>query len=319
MEERRFLVSSPQLFCLVFFHLLSGMLLFCGGSFYAALFASLFCVCLCVVGASLCLGHGGAAAFCGRVFGRAGAPLRMAAAFFVSLSLLRTLLAFAGGFSRYYDGAGTALFVPALLLLCVFAVRRGFYRAARFAELCVFALAAALLLALLGGAGEGLFFSADESILFGGFEAVGASPAFFSLYLRSAGEDGDKMSVYAKNSAFRPSPLACGVCACAAALAAYAFFRLAAGENIVLSLLLGFASLSRLFLGALSLCDLAAIPEEAGGQKSTAQAALLFAAAVLLGDFAKTAAVFANVLFPCVVFAASVLGHGKGTGLAEKK
>ena len=305
MPERKFCLSSPQLFCLLFFHLLSGMMLFCGGELFPALFAALFAACVCVAASAVCGGFCSSAELFGAAFGKLGAPLRYTAAFFASLPLARTLLAFSAEISSFYGEQNAAAFAPVLALFACLALSRGFHRASRFAELCVFALVGALLLALFGG-GDGVKLDFSESALFSALEAVGASPLFFSLYLRHASRESEKMSDFAKNSAFHPSPLASGLCAVLSSLAVYAFFCFAAQESILFSLLSWFFALSRILLLSLCLADLTAYPEKSEGAKRAFVSSLFCAFWLIFGAiFPNTTAVsgvFAAVLFPCIVF-----------------
>lgn len=306
MMEKKFSVSAPQVFCLVFFYLLSGMMLFCGGSFTSALFAALFCACLCTVAASFCRNSFSSLGFYGAVFGKFGAVFRYIAAFCATLSLVRTLGAFSGEASRFYGGGDTRFFAPVAVLLCVLAVAKGFVRAARLAETCAFPFLLALLLSLLGGGGEGLSFSFGEDVLFSGFDVIGAAPAFFTLYLRNVTVKSGEMSDFAKNSSFQPSALASGLFAVVAALGAYAFFSYAAADNIMLSLFAWFFTLSRLSFLSMTMADLLAFPENGNGVKTVFLTVtfcsfwLIFAS--FLPNAAKIAGVFAAVLFPCTVF-----------------
>jgi hypothetical protein len=309
MPEKNFYVSASQVFCLVFFYLLSGMMLFCGGEFFPALFASLFSVCLCAVAFPLCKSFCSSSEFFVAVFGKLGSPLRYIAAFFAALPLARTLFAFSAEIFGFYGAQQAQKFAPFLALFAVFAVARGFQRAARFAEVAVFALVGAILLALFGG-GEGVRFNFGESALFAGFETVGASPVIFSLCLRSVSAESEKASVFAKNSSFRPSPFFAGVCAALASLAVYAFFCFAGRENILFSLLFWFFAFTRLLLFSLCVADLTAYPEKGEGAKRAFAAALFCAFWLIFGAFyprlTSAAGIFAAVLFPCIVFAASV-------------
>ena len=315
MGERNFSVSPVQVFCFVLFYLLSGMLLFCGGSFFSALFAALFFVCLCTVAAAFCLYKNSSAELYGGAFGRFAPLFRYIAAFFTSFYFMRTLFAFSEKFSSFYNNISAGAFAPAVILLCVLSVCRGFSRASRFAELCVFALAGAMLLSLLGSKGEGLSFAIDGDAIFGGFDAIGAVPVIFSLYARCVTPESEKASDFAKNGAFSPSPLLCGIAASACAFAAYAFFCFTGWENIIISLAVCFFALSRLTLFALSLADLFACPEKGEGVKSFFFAAALCSFWAVFGSFfpyaAKTAGIFAAVLFPCAVFISTVLERVK--------
>ncbi|MBQ9747087.1 MAG: hypothetical protein IJW21_09745 [Clostridia bacterium] len=313
MSERKYLISAVQVFCFVFCHLLSGMILYARGSTVAALFASLFCACVSVAAAALCENFYSSRSFYAAAFGALGAPMRLISAALTSYSLVNTLRSFSEEADVFYGGSARAsVLVIALLLATVFAVR-SFAAPARFAELCVFPLLAAVLVSLTGGGGEGLSFAFSDDLLFVGFDIIGSAPVIFSLFMRSTGEKSEKMSVGAQNSAFRPSTLVCGIFAAAASLIFYAFFRLSEGRNIMLSFFLWFAALSRISAHAVALYDLSGLPESTGARQkagSLIAAAAVFAFSVLASglfhEAAKTAAVFANVIFPCAVFAACV-------------
>ena len=316
MSERKYLVSAVQVFCFVFFHLLSGMMLYGGESAAAALFAALFSACVCVIAGALCEGFSSSREFYASAFGALGAPVRCIAGGLCAYSLLNTLFFFSAEVAVFYGGAARKAVLIACLALAFFAVAKGFSAPARFAELCVFPLALAALISLIGGEGRGLYFGFSYELLFAGFDIIGSVPVLFSLFLRSAGEKSGKMSVYAKNSAFHPSPLACGVSAAAASLLFYVFFRFAEGGNIMFSFFLWFAALSRMTAHTLALCDLLGVPESVGARKKALSAlavAAVFAGAVfaygLFGEALKTAAVFANVIFPCAAFVFSMLGR----------
>ena len=193
MNERNFLLSTPQVFCLLLFYLLSGMMLFSGGSFFAALFSALFSACLCVIADGVCKSKSSSKGLYAAAFGSFSRTLCCAAAFFSALPLTATLSAFAVSIHSFHGGKYTFAFAPLLAFFCFFGVAGGFYRAARFAELCVFALAGAVLLTLFGG-GDGISFAFGESALFAGFDAVGAPAVFFSLYLRCVTPESSKMS-----------------------------------------------------------------------------------------------------------------------------
>ena len=267
MSENKFLVSAPQVFCSVFFYLLSGMMLFCGGSLPAALFSALFCALLCAVHASLC-GESSSFRLYNTVFGKCGTVFRYIAAFFASLPFCRTLLALSASAAVFHSGISSRALAPALAILCLFAVAKGFTRAARFCELCVFPLILAVLLSLLGGEGSGLSFNLGADTVFSAFEIIGAAPIFLSLYLRSATAQNGKISVYAENSTFRPSPLSAGVFASLSAPCVYAYFCLTGVGNILFSFLAWFFALARLSVFTLTLAELLAFPEKGKGAQS---------------------------------------------------
>lgn len=313
MNERNFLLSAPQVFCFVLFYLLSGMMLFSGGAFFAALFAALFSACLCVIAAGICKNKGSSLELYGGAFGAFSYPIRLLAAFFSALPLAGTLSAFSESINSFHGGEDTLAFAPILALFCVFGVAGGFSRAARFAELCVFALAGAVPLALFGGS-DGVNFVFGENALFSGFDAIGAPAVFFSLYLRCVPPESEKMSDFAKNSAFHPSPLAAGAYAVGASLILYAYFCFV-GNNILFALLSWFLMLARLLLFALAMADLLAYPEKKEGAKCALIAAafcafwIIFAS--LFGDITAKTQVFAAVILPCVIFICSVFAREK--------
>lgn len=261
MNERNFSVSPVQVFCLLFFYLLSGMLLFCGGSFFAALLAALFAALLCLLAGAFARGFGSSLA----LYGDFGAPLRFAAAFFSALPLWQTLREFSAETSHFHVAENKLSFAPFIAIACIFALSGGFHRAARFAEVCIFFAFAAALLALFGG-GEGVDFSFGEEARQGFASALGAPAAFFSLYLRCVTPEKGEMSAGVKNSAFHPSPLSAGLCAAPAAFALYLYFCFA-GNNVLFSLCVWFFSLSRLLLISLAMAELLAYPENGEGIK----------------------------------------------------
>jgi hypothetical protein len=313
MSERNFSVTASQLFCLVLFYSLSGMMLFSGGSFFAALFSALFSACLCVIAAGICRNKSSSFELYGSVFGVLSYPLRLIAAFFSALPLTSTVLAFSKNIQAYSCGEATLAFAPFLALFCVLGVAKGFCRAARFAELCFFALAGACLLALFGG-GEGVNFTFPPSALFSGFEAIGAPAAFFSLYLRCVTPESGGMSNFAKASAFHPSPLAAGVLASGTALLLYSYFCFV-GNNILFALMSWFFMLTRLLLFALAMADILAYPENKKGAKCALISCTFCAFWLIFGSFfaeisAKTQ-VFAAIILPCVIFICSVFAKEK--------
>ncbi len=313
MDERSFSVSAPQLFCLLLFYLLSGMMLFAGGSFFAALFSALFAACLCVIASAVCKGKGSSLALYSGAFGAFARPLRLAAAFFSALPLAGTLAAFSREISAFHGEGARLRFALPLALFGILAVYGSFRRAARFSEVCVFALAGALLLALFGG-GEGLRFDFSESALFAGFDAIGAPAVFFSLYLRCVTAESGKMSDFAAKSTFHPSPLAAGLCAPFAALALYSYFCFVR-ESILFSLFSWFFMLSRLLLFSLATADLLAYPEKREGAKCTLLACafcafwLIFAS--FFGGIVARVQAFAAVIPPCAIFICSVFSREK--------
>ena len=260
MNEKIFSLSAYQLFCLLFFYLLSGMMLFCGGSLFAALFASFFTACLCFVANAISRRRFSSASLYGELFGSLGTPIRLVCAFIAFLSLLRAIFAVSSEISAFYGSEKALVPAPFLLFLCIFAVWNGFSRASRFSELCVFALALACLLALFGG-GEGLHLGFAEAELFSAFDVIGAPAIILSAYLRCVTPESGKMSSFAKNSAFHPSPLTSGVFASLAAPAVYSFFCFA-GQNVLFSLLSWFIFLSRPFLISIGISDLISCPQK---------------------------------------------------------
>lgn len=260
MNEKIFSLSAYQLFCLLFFYLLSGMMLFCDGAIFAALFASLFTALLCFVADSLSHDRFSSASLYSGLFRGLGAPMRIFCAFIAFLSLLRAIFAVSAEISAFYNAENTLVPAPFLLFLCIFAVWNGFSRAARFSELCIFALALACLLALFGG-GKGFHLGFAKAELFSAFDVIGAPAVILSAYLRCVTPESGKMSAFAKSSNFHPSPLAAGVFASISALAVYSFFCFA-GQNVLFSLFSWFLFLSRLLLISIGIADLIAYPEK---------------------------------------------------------
>ncbi len=313
MNEKNFCVSAPQVFCFVLFYSLSGMMLFSGGSFFAALFSALFSSCLCVIAAGICKNKSSSLTLYRSAFGVLSAPLRLTAAFFSSLPLASTISAFSQSIQAFHGGENTLAFAPFLAVFCIFGVARGFSRTARFSELCIFALAGACILSLFGG-GEGVNFVFHENVLFSGFEAIGAPAVFFSLYLRCVTPEGDKMSDFSRNSAFHPSPLTSGIFAAGVALALYTYFCFA-GNNTLFALITWFLLLARLLLFAIAIADLLAYPEKKEGAKcallASAFCAFWVIFASLFGDISAKTQVFAAVILPCVLFICSVFAREK--------
>ena len=311
MNERNFCVSAPQLFCFVLFYLLSGMMLFSGGSFFASLFSALFSACLCVISAGICKGIGSSAELYAGAFGAASPHIRLLAAFFSALPLAGTLSAFSVNVHVFHGEGQPLALAPVLAAFCILSVSGGFMRAARFSELCVFALIGASLLALFGG-GEGASFAFEESALFSGFYTIGAPAVFFSLYARCATPKSGKMSDFAASGAFHPSPLSAGICAVCASLILYAYFCFV-GNNILFALLSWFFLLARLLLLSLAMADLLAYPEKKEGTKcaliSCAFCAFWLIFASLSGDITGKIQVFAAVILPCVIFICSVFAR----------
>lgn len=306
MNERNFTVSAPQLFCLLLFYLLSGMMLFSGGSFFPALLSVLFSCGLCVIASAVCKKYGSSQEFFA-VFGVFARPLRLSVAFLSALPLAGTLAAFSRDIYAFYGDGAPLRFALPLALFCIFALLGGFHRAARFAELCIFALAGALLLALFGG-GNGVRFAFSANELFTWLDILGAPAAVFSLYLRCATRRNGKMSDFALGGTFHPSPLAAGVCASLAALALWSYFCFA-GENILFSLLSCFFALSRLLLFSLTVADLLCYPEKREGAKCALTACAFCAFHIMLASlfpdvFAKAQVLAA--LVPCALFILSV-------------
>jgi hypothetical protein len=260
MNEKSFHLSAYQLLCLLFFYLLSGMMLFCGGALFSALFASFFTACLCFVANALSRGRFSSASLYGALFGRLGMPMRLVCALIAFLSLLRAIFAVSAEIYAFHGAENALVPAPFLLFLCIFAVRNGFVRAARFSELCVFALALACPLALFGG-GEGVHLSFAKAELFSAFDVIGAPAVILSAYLRCVTPESGKMSPFAKNSTFHLPPLAAGVFASVAAPTVYSFFCFA-GQNVLFSLLSWFLFLSRLFLISIGISDLISYPEK---------------------------------------------------------
>jgi len=313
MNERFFSVSAPQVFCLLLFYLLSGMMLFSGGSFFAALFCALFSACLAVIAFGICGSKGSSLALYSRAFGAFARPLRLIAAFFSALPLAGTLAAFSREISAFHGEGAPLRFALPLALFGIIAVYGSFRRAARFSELCVFMLACALLLALFGG-GEGLRFDFSENALFSGVDAIGAPAIFFSLYLRCVTPESGKMSGFAEKSKFHPSPLAVGILAPFAALAIYSYFCFSGG-NVLFSLFSWFFALARLLLFSLAMADLLAYPEKKEGAKCALLACAFCAFWLILSSFfggiAARVQVFAAVIPPCAIFICSVFAQEK--------
>jgi hypothetical protein len=223
---------------------------------------------------------------------------------------VRTLLVLSEKISSFYKIENGHAAAPALALLCLLAVWRGSARAVRFSEICIFVLFGSMLLSLIGSGGEGLWFDFSEGLIFSAFDVIGAWSVFFSLYLRNVTPESGKMSDFAKNSAFAPSPFSAGILAAGVSLLLYAFFGFMGHENIIISLGVCFFALARLLLFAFSFSDMTAYPENGEGARRTCLVSAFCAFWAIFASFypnaAKTAGIFVSALFPCAVFALSV-------------
>jgi hypothetical protein len=318
--KRSFCISTPQLFWLIFAYVLGGLMLHCGGDFASALFACLFSVCLCVIASALCLGRGSFSESMERFPAGVASAVRWVCAFFLGIPISASLISFSGRAAAYYESASPYAVLALLAVICVFTVRNGFSAAARFAETLALPLAILLMLSLLGGRGDGmsLDFATDE--LFGGGLVIGSAAVFFSLYLRCTAEGSPNMSRFAKNSAFHPSPLACGIVGVLSATAVYFWLCFAGASGILASFFSWFLCVGRLFTLCISACDILSLPEAVGiSQKTrrvTALLAICFVQAAFYGTYSSVfgaAAMIGNVLIPCAAWAFSFVMLNKKT------
>lgn len=316
MPDLKNKITAPQLFCLVFCYMLAGFRLHGGASVAATLFVCLFCACVCVVCAAAHESCGSFAALCRSVFGTYGYVLRAPCAVVLALPFLASLWELAKGAANFYENGQAFAVLPVLVILCVMAQLRGFSTLGRFAELCVFPLAILLPLSLLGGGGETPSLALGQEDLPACFAAVGAVPVFFSLYLRHAKTD--EQSDFARASSFRPAPALCGVLAVFAAGLVHIFLVFTGAGSVLSSFLMWFPALGRLFAFSFSIGDVLALPES--GRAVCAKKIAVFAAlcaavwalSVLFPWFFGAALAVCNVVFPCVVFAAVILGQSYG-------
>ncbi len=311
MADLKNKITAPQLFCLVFCYMLAGFRLHGGTGVPATLFVCLFCACVCVVCAAAGEGCGSFACLCREAFGKCGFLLRALAAVLLALPLLATLSELAKGAASFYENGRTAAVLPALILLCVLALWRGFCTIGRFAELCAFPLALLLPLSLLGGGGEALTLALGQEDVPACFAAVGAVPVFFSLYLRVASPS--EQSEPARASGFQPSPVLCGVLGVFAAGGVHLFLACVGAGSVLSSFLIWFICLSRLFAFSLSAGDVLGLPESGGtlcARKSALFAAVcaaMWLTSAHFPTFFGAALATCNVALPCAVFAAAML------------
>lgn len=310
MNKTRYRISAFQLFFLVFAYVFSGLFLFAKGSLTATAISCLFAAALCVVAGCLCRGFSSSVDFYGAVFGRFSDIVRFLSLVFIAFGGVRAIYAFSLEICAYYKNANAAAVFFVCVFLAVFAVLRSFSGASRFAELCVFAVAAIFLLCLLGRGGN-VYFSFSAQEVLSSFDAFGSSAVIFSLYLRVITEDEAEMSDFARNAGVHPSPVLCGVFGALFAGLLYIFVCIRGGmSNILLLLFAWLLCMAGFFAGAVCVSDVLGIPECEKGK--ALRRAMLFAiigtASVLLKGavpeyLRAEASAFYNVIFPCVLFA----------------
>ena len=137
MREMENKITAPQLFCLVFCCVFSGIRLYCGESFVAVLFVCLFCAVVCVVSAAVSESCGSFYELCRAAFGKCGFILRAFCVFLLALPLSAALSELARGAAAFYENGSVGAVLTAAIFLCVFAAAKGICTLGRFCELCV--------------------------------------------------------------------------------------------------------------------------------------------------------------------------------------
>ena len=124
MREMENRITAPQLFCLVFCCVFSGLRLYCGESFAAVLFVCLFCAVVCVVSAAVSESCGSFYELCRAAFGKCGFILRAFCVFLLALPLLAALSELAHGAAGFYEKGSVGAVLSAAVFLCVFAAAK---------------------------------------------------------------------------------------------------------------------------------------------------------------------------------------------------
>lgn len=322
MDERKYSISSVQLFFILFSYVFSGLFIYSDGVFFPVILTCIFLASMCVVARLITNGFDSSKEFFSSVFGKTAPVLRIICAVFVSFSLIGTLFEFSNDISLVYGGNISVVFIV-VSGIAVFSVWNGFYRAARFSELCLFSVLSILLVSLFSGGGGKFDFSFDTSAVMSSFDCIGNVAVIFSLYLSCITEKDENMSEFMRNGSFHPSPLASGIIAVFSAGILYIFVNLMAmsGENLLISFFSLFLSVTRIFAFSLCICDLFGIPQMASSgekRKGVFFAAVLFIFSVLVygyvpgGIILESETVF-DLIFPCAVFAFLIL-----RGVAQK-
>lgn len=322
MDERKYSISSVQLFFILFSYVFSGLFIYSDGVFFPVILTCIFLASMCVVARLITNGFDSSKEFFSSVFGKTAPVLRIICAVFVSFSLIGTLFEFSNDVSLVYGGNISVVFIV-VTGIAVFSVWNGFYRAARFSELCLFSVLSILLVSLFSGGGGKFDFSFDTSTVMSSFDCIGNVAVIFSLYLSCITEKDEKMSDFMRNGEFHPSPVASGIIAVFSAGLLYIFVNLMAmsGENILISFFSWFLSVTRIFAFSLCICDLCGIPQMISSgekRKGVFFAAVLFIFSVLVygyvpgGIILESETVF-DLIFPCAVFAFLIL-----KGVAQK-
>ncbi len=316
MKKREYLISSVQLFWIIFAFVFSGFFLGEPHSFISVVVSCIFASVMSIAAGEICRGFASSYELYFSAFGGAGVFFRYISLAFISFFSAGSLLDFSSGVSAYYKGEVSAVIFAVCLILCVFAVSKDFTGAARFAELCAFAVLVILLLLFGGKGGSGfefVLFTQDMPVL---FDSVGCSAAIFSLYLRAVERGDAAMSSFAENSSFHPSLTLSGATAPVCAGALYVLVRVfGAEQNILVVFFVWFIVLSRFFMLAICVSDLLGLPEcmENVKRKRVLIFAAFFVSTLLLKGSAAVGVISeAGVLYGAVLpFAAFALVRAK--------
>ena len=238
MSKYRDCISRSQLFYLVFFYVLSGLMLYGGGSFTVIAFSGLFCICVCVICAALRRDTHSFKDLSSALLGRYSWVLIIISTIITAFPLVQTLYEVSFRVGAFYDSTPSFVLLFVFVALCIFAMSGGVASAARFSEMCVLPLMAVLPLSLLGGGGRSIGLAFFDTDLFDSFVVIGSVTVFLSLYLRTVDEN--EMSAYLQNSAFHPSPLWCGIGGVVLASCVYIFLRLVGAGSILSSFFICF-------------------------------------------------------------------------------
>ena len=312
MDERKYSISSVQLFFILFSYVFSGLFIYSDGVFFPVILTCIFLASMCVVARLITNGFDSSKEFFSSVFGKTAPALRIICAVFVSFSLIGTLFEFSNDVSLVYGGNISVVFIV-VAGIAVFSVWNGFYRAARFSELCLFSVLSILLVSLFSGGGGKFDFSFDTNAVMSSFHCMGNVAVIFSLYLSCITEKDEIMSEFMRNGSFHPSPLASGIIAVFSAGILYIFVNLMAmsGENLLISFFSWFLSVTRIFAFSICICDLCGIPQRKAPEekrKGVFFAAVLFIFSILVygyvpsGIILESESVF-DLIFPCALFA----------------
>ena len=269
----KYSISPLQLFFFVFACVFSGLFLYGDKNAITVLTVCALSASFCYAASAISFGMSSSKALYGAYFGRS-APIVLALSLaFVAFGVASSLSVFSDAVCDYYKNANKGIVFFFCVFLCVFAVRKSFCAAARFAQISVFAVIAIFLLCLLGNGGEVLLSFSSQNLpsLLG---AMPALPVMFSLYLRTVSKE--KMSDFAKYGGLQPSKAVCGVLASLFAGAFYLFIcAMGADRGILLNIFAYFLCISRFFAYAVSAVDILGIPESQ--KEKVPKKAMLFA------------------------------------------